>query len=169
MLKCLCGFEGGPRTHIIKSSIYTRCPGCDQFYRMEDGHWHEFTINQANFSSVSDIQHFTAAFQSTQLAEAVADKPSLNKKTAKRQTTKRKPRAKRGKVESDEAISIKSKVNPNDVYYTMHIYTRPGDTFPATLHSSKVERNARADSIVIFAHDHPFKKDCSAACREVIE
>lgn len=81
--------------------------------------------------------------------------------------------AKKNKFEETK-VDRPSKKHPTSDYpaeltmAVLHYYQRQGETFQAVLAVAKGERAYKNENILIWAHGHNYRKQCTSTCREIL-
>lgn len=81
--------------------------------------------------------------------------------------TKKKPKGKAPVVSGVEEAA--AAVDDREVYMTLNFYMRELDSWSTVQKDAREEREMRAPSTLVFAHNHQFGAECTDTCKEVLK
>jgi hypothetical protein len=61
------------------------------------------------------------------------------------------------------------KDEPRDIYSTVHVYRREGDTDAKVRWNARHEREMHGPNVLVYSHLHKFGGDCDSSCRVKVE
>lgn len=127
-------------------------PVFDTFEEMQ-----EWLNSQNDNSDSSDSQAPTSSKKSTAKKKGSPSSPKKSSSAAKKKPA--------SKDEANDIVSAESlDVGADNVWSTVHFYTRAGSNVASTRLDAKEEAGFRNDNVLVFYHDHIYGEACVKAC-----
>lgn len=127
--------------------------------------------------SLKDLQEFSQIVsgekEGKQVGEALEmTEDELLQAAAKIKPPKRSQSSKKskGRDTKDPGANTESPLGPDpDVWMSIHVYRRPGETDAKVDMSARSEREDRGPATIIFKHYHMFGEVCEPKCKEKVD
>lgn len=99
------------------------------------------------------------------LAKLKANASALNKTGGQKKPGS--PKAKKNAAKPAPVVETESDLDDDLIMMDIHVYQRRGSSWQQTISDAKGEKEFRNDNVLVYAHEHGFRVECTNLCKQI--